>query len=168
MKRALLTISPIREILPVGKHHQPLKGNGAITMIIKGNNEFNKPFARFRDTGDGGPQLMQLRDRDHTPYNKRPGSVKSMLAVEASRYMPWDGPTEASRTAGDSIGISFEEITTSDNGRQAGRTISHQFPIAEALKLAEFILQAAAKNEDYTVKGEAARIASTIASELGS
>lgn len=134
--------------------------------IIGGNNQFGKPFLAYRD---GGYQKMQLRDNDHTPYAKRPGSVDSMLNVEVTRFMPWDGPTDTSKTSGATIGISFEEITTTgdivNKQRTAGRTISHNFPMMEALKLARFIMEAAAKHEDQAVRDAAINIAKTFETE---
>lgn len=98
---------------------------------------FCAPFVKY-----GVMEAIQYRDPDHTPYNKRPGSVDSVLQIEASRML-----------GGDAVSISMEEITTTKNWgtgavRTAGRTISASLPLAEAEKLACFILDAcqAARN----------------------
>lgn len=119
---------------------------------IGGNKTFTAPFAQYGGVAlaDGGWQRMNYRNADHCPDAKRPTDiVQSMLNVNATRFMPND----KSPTSGHTIGISFEEITTTrgKNGkpdRTAGRVISHEFPIMEALKLAEFILECAMANPD--------------------
>lgn len=97
----------------------------------------------FNCYGDKSPiQAIQYRDSNHTPDNKRQGQVNSQLTVTAKRH-----------EAGEYVELSFEEITTTGgqyNGdkpaRTAGRTISNSFKIAEALKLARFIVETAAMN----------------------
>lgn len=123
-------------------------------MKIGGNNEFGAPFKPYtHDDEPGGWERMILRDGEHAPYNKRRGEVKSLLNVEVNRFMPNDKHPNS----GANISIAFEEITTTGgqyNGdkpeRTAGRTISHNFTMMEALKLAKFILEAAAVHTEET------------------
>lgn len=113
--------------------------------------QFSKVFHPY---GNGAPNItaIQYRDPKHTPDNKRAGQVDSQLTVTAKRS-----------TGNDTLELSLEEITTTtnfDNGQQrtASRTISTGVPLAEAVKLAQFILEAAATrgmNIDLHVDGRA-------------
>lgn len=81
---------------------------------------------------------IKYHDAKHTPDNKRAGQVDSQLTILAKRS-----------TGNDTLELSFAEITTTTNfetgqERTASRTISTDMPLIEAVKLARFILEAAA------------------------
>lgn len=73
-------------------------------------------------------EVIEFRDTDHTPYNKRPGSVKSQVVVQVRRpenleHRNW-------------VNFTVEETTTTDPhgrvsaGRTQTRTISYSMPRA--------------------------------------
>jgi len=109
-----------------------------IKMKIDNNARFGEPFQPYRES----PMIrrIQLRDSGHNPYNKRPGSCKSILILEAQ-----------SNHNGDHLELKMEEITTT-NGRTAGRTISTAINLDEAEKLANFILAAVAARKFKIIK----------------
>lgn len=61
--------------------------------------------------------VFNFRDDDHTPFNKRHGQVKSVATAEILHHR---GNADVDAW----LSINLSEITTSDNGRVASRTIA--------------------------------------------
>lgn len=98
-------------------------------MILKlADKELREPRPRFGD--DTAIMSMEYIDRDHTPYNKRPGSVhESRASLEVTRFH------------GKNVTFLTQEDTTANiGGRSQGRVISMTMTQAEAERIARFIL----------------------------
>jgi hypothetical protein len=86
------------------------------------------PFPTFKDSNN--IWKIKFHDGKHTPYNKRPGEVKSIAELTVQRCEIGDPPW---------VEFIMEEITTSDNGRVAGRTITTVMTLDMAKRIAQFI-----------------------------
>lgn len=96
--------------------------------IVKQPAGFSEPFKRFPGLEDSTMMRLFYRDEDHIPDNKRPGQVDSVFTMKLDR-----------NTKSQRVTIEFGEITTSDNGRVAMRTITTDLSKEDCLKLADFL-----------------------------
>jgi len=87
----------------------------------------------YGHSGHLGEPVITVRDDDHTPYNKRPGSCKSFVTLEVLTHRRGEWTT-----------FKLEEITTNENwdtGKKTTqtRTITMTLPKAIADEVAKVV-----------------------------